>query len=274
MERKVMESAGGRFVKPSLVTVGALLMLCGTLTAAGAPTTRPAAKDHEPPRAEVRGGPIISESAIYYVLKAEVFADDLWEKLHRWQVDPLYVRVSVAERLLPYLAKDDRVKTVIYKWEPGTHDLNRVAGRAAAAFDRLVGCNLTSVTPGATPEDLLTLRRDATDVFHFWRKTILNTIAELPPGKSTDELRKEYHGKIQTRNLRRDAAPACERMHRLLLDWFPIGKEMAEFHRITGAEGERVKDMAVFHFDTGISRYLIRLHVKDGIIWGVSFDAH
>ena len=215
---------------------------------------------------------IILDHDVTRVLKHERDFDALNAELQRWVNAPLYLRVSVAEQMLPALAKVNEVDLREYRWERGTHDLTRTAGRAALAFERLTGASLTPVTPTAGAADLVANRREATTLFLLFRGTVVATAAELCPGPPLRELREKYGGRIRPDVHGQEAIESAKLMQDLLRAWFPLGKEMKDLEELVGSRGRKDGETAAFRFDMGVHGAIFRFVIRDGVIYAVTIE--
>ncbi len=193
--------------------------------------------------------PLIPYRVLDYNMERAVLAIPSHERYVRYTAaikdGPATVSTSLAVRVLPHIRENDdfmRKRIVLdggYKWKPGTHDLNRPPGRAAALIEMITGEEMPKVRPDSTPEECSEVYAKA--VAAVDRLVERHKKRPPSPGKPTiEELRSQVQGKIlgpfgeETR-----PKPGQKAAYRLALDelvrrWDPIGKKVTDLEAILG----------------------------------------
>jgi hypothetical protein len=227
--------------------------------------------------ADERSSPELSYSveSIHWFLRSSETLGTLRENLHRWKRGPVFLNISTADILLEAL-RDDRILdvrscvTVGYKWGTGSHDRNRIAGRAAWALEEFFELKLSPVRPDSMSRELHQTHEDARRLVQAFRSGAMRLADERNKGHSFEVLRAKYAGKIKLGLTGPEAAPNYHRaMAQLLEEWFPLGKKLSEFEALAGTVGERKDNHVLYTFDAGYSGWQYQIKTDDGVIVSV-----
>lgn len=222
----------------------------------------------------------------YYVIQVKVVHRFLFHannvefmerNLAQWKKAPFYQLASTPEYLLGFLLEkmEDQYifyplgKTKKYCWQKGTHDLNRLGGRAAFALEKILDIQLRKITPESTKEDLENVYREAKPAV----KAFLNSAINKSVGIKTEKievLKARYRGKIKPGITGEKAFDYDKAMGQLLQEWPPLGRKMSDLQEIIGhPPSSTCKDYVTYSFDTGFIGVAYRFWIKEGLIRSV-----
>ena len=201
-------------------------------------------------------------------LRNATSADMVKEVSDQCKGAPVYSRLALAEALVPLLARQEIRETPGYEWQPRTHDLGQIAGRAAFLLEVIVDTELPHVEPTSSEADLAAIQRVALAAVAGYRAGIMAVATERNVGESTESLKKAYKGKI-TPGITQGAPGSATAMAELLDRWFPIGKKIDDLAELVGSPGEKRNDGIAYRFDTGYGGSEFLFVVEDGVIVSV-----
>ena len=194
--------------------------------------------------------------------------DRVDEVTRRGREAPVHAKLVLVEALVPLLGRGERVETRGYEWKEGTHDLSRLAGRAAHVFEAVVGVELPRVEPTSTEAHLNAIQERAAAVVAGYRAGIEAVAAEYDIGESTESLKTEYGGKIKL-GQSDQAYESALAMAGLLDRWFPIGKKAEDLETMVGSPNKPQAEGLVYWFHTGYFGWQFLFVVKEGVIESV-----
>jgi len=220
---------------------------------------------------ERKDRPLIVTSSQALVVVSTPVPAELEPRIEAWKGAPSWQKLAFCRELLPLLREADPCRTRDYEWKAGTHDLRLAAGRAAWVLERMLDVTLPQVRPDSQAAELDVVAEAAAAAFADYRARAIAEAesASAKGGRTVEELTKTYRGRIQP-DLRAQAGASSAMMARLLNEWFPIGRGIAELETIVGAAGKIDERGVTYRFDNGLSGSVFLFVVQDGVIEAVS----
>jgi hypothetical protein len=169
-------------------------------------------------------------------LRSSLRLQDLQQDLQLLAAAPMYLKISLARDVIPYLLAEESASVVGYRHEPGTHDLGKVSGRAAVAFETLLGVPLRP-GDGVRERHEMALRSLA-----VYRAAIQAMSDEYGIGITTSEAARKFKGRFDAVDGHESANRAGIAMLEFLAEWFPLGKTLADLERVVGRPAIRRED--------------------------------
>ena len=164
-------------------------------------------------------------------------------------------RIMLIGRLKEKLADESPISLSGYSVGTERCDLTKVSGRARWLIEHILQREIGNSTLSVD------------DRVKLWQ--VNASQRRLAFERSVLELKQKYAGTIRSGIVGNMALPSVDAMDRLLEDWFPYARRIADLEEITGVSFARERDDAVLLIDSGIFGAEYRFRLNNGVIESV-----
>ncbi len=164
---------------------------------------------------------------------------DLEQAARELEATPLYTRLSVGRFLIEAVDDGTRVTMSGYERAAGTHDLSRVAGRAAYYLEHALPLTLPTITEATSEAELEQIQASARQQYEAYRAGVMDMVRTYDIGGNPEALARRYRDAIYVGVAKEhhsyqffpEGRAAFERM---LHEFFPVGKTLAQLEEVMG----------------------------------------
>jgi len=164
-------------------------------------------------------------------------------------------RIMLIDRLKEKLADESPISLSGYSVGTERYDLTKVSGRARWLIEHILQREIGNSTLSVDGRVKLWQVNASQRRLAFERPVL--------------ELKQKYAGTIRSGIVGNMALPSVDAMDRLLEDWFPYARRIADLEEITGVPFARERDDAVLLIDSGIFGAEYRFRLNNGVIESV-----
>ena len=164
-------------------------------------------------------------------------------------------RIMLIGRLKEKLADESPISLSGYSVGSERYDLTKVSGRARWLIEHILQREIGNSTLSVD------------DRVKLWQ--VKASQRRLAFERPVLELKQKYAGTIRSGIVGNMALPSVDAMDRLLEDWFPYARRIADLEEITGVPFARERDDAVLLIDSGIFGAEYRFRLNNGVIESV-----
>jgi hypothetical protein len=161
-------------------------------------------------------------------------------------------RVMLISRLKEKLADESPISLSGYSVGTERYDLTKVSGRARWLIEHILQREIGNSSLSVDER------------IKLWQ--VSASQRRLVIERTVPELKQKYAGTIRSGIVSNMALPSVDAMDRLLEDWFPYARRIADLEEITGVSFARERDDAVLLIDSGIFGAQYRFRLNNGVI--------
>ena len=166
-------------------------------------------------------------------------------------------RIMVITKLKEKLADESPVSLSGYTVGADQYNMAKVGGRARWLIEHVLQQEIPNSNSNLSVDERIRL----------WQ--VNASLRRLVIERPVPELKQKYAGTIRTGLIGDMAKTSIEAMDRLLEEWFPYGKRIADLAEITGAQIDMEPNEAVLRFDSGRGGWEYRFRINKGLIESV-----
>ncbi|MCP3905415.1 MAG: hypothetical protein GY715_17455 [Planctomycetes bacterium] len=236
--------------------------------------------------AQLRGiGNVVSN---WSIALANLDVDAVRHASRQAKESPLYRRLSVAPFILEAIDDPKAIRGSDDQPPPGTHDLRRVAGRAAYYLEHVLPITLPTITETTSEAELKQIQASARRQYEAYRAGVNDMVQTYGIGGNVEDLHRRYRHQIfqsvesPGHGFWEEGAPHFKQM---LRDFFPLGKRLGDLETIMGARAyaydTNLRDRESSDDVTGVFKYSYHDHsmmfgmgyyflVENGVITAVN----
>jgi len=164
-------------------------------------------------------------------------------------------RIMLIDRLKEKLADESPISLSGYSVGTERYDLTKVSGRARWLIEHILQREIGNSTLSVD------------DRVKLWQ--VNASQRRLAFERPVPELKQKYAGTIRSGIVGDMTVPSLEAMDRLLEDWFPYSRRIADLEEITGVRFAREDEDAVLRIENGFFGAEYRFRLNNGVIESV-----